>query len=164
MEEYKEAYDGYKVFKCGRVIGKRGIAMTPSGNGRGYLALSIMVAGKKMTKSLHRLVAEAWIPNPEGLSDVNHKDCDKHNCHMDNLEWMTHGDNIKHAFTNELRSATGENNARCIISEADVIKICQLLEGGFSSAKIRDAGFDYGTVRAIKRRKNWTHISKEFIW
>lgn len=161
--EYREIY-GLKVSKCGVVIGRRGKPLKPSDNGRGYLIVSVRIDGKHTSKGVHRLVAEAWIENPEDLEEVNHKDCDRYNNHMDNLEWVTHGDNIAYSFETEGRSATGENNARCKTAESDVIRICELLQQGLSAAQIRDEGFDYGRVRSIRARRNWTHISENYVW
>lgn len=52
--------------------------------------------------SLHRLVAKAFVDNPENKSEVNHKDSNKKNNSADNLEWVSHYENLKHAFENGL--------------------------------------------------------------
>lgn len=161
--EFREVY-GLRVSECGVVIGRRGKPLKPWDNGRGYLIVKVKIDGKNTSKAVHRLVAEAWIPNPNNLPEVNHKDLNRYNCHKDNLEWMTHGQNIEYSYKMEGRSATGENNARAVVTEAVVVQICELLEQGLSAAEIRDKGFDYGRVRAIKRGQNWQHISKNYKW
>lgn len=153
---------GYTVFEDGTIIGKRGKEMTSWDNGRGYQILGIMVDGKRKMIAVHRLVALGFVPNPEDLPEVNHKDGDKTNNHFSNLEWCSRGANIQHAFENDLRSATGTSNARCKTDEETVRDICRLLVAGRTAAEIRDKGFDYNLVRAVKSRKNWGHISKEY--
>lgn len=162
--EFKEIYGGYKVSKCGIVLGKRGVAMSPSDNGRGYLIVTLLVNKKAMTKAVHRLVAEAWIPNPNNLSDVSHIDCCKTNNHVTNLEWMSHGQNIGYSLKTARRSAKGENNARCLTTETEVKEICEHLQNGKPCSAIRDMGYSYSLVAAIKRRKNWKEISKNYVW
>lgn len=160
----KEVF-GYKVSEDGSVYGKFGKKLSPSDNGRGYLILGLMIAGEgRKTFGVHKLVALAYVPNPENLPEVNHKDGNKLNNHFSNLEWCTRGDNILHAYENTLRSATGTNNSRCRTDEEDVKDICRALECGNTSAQIRDQGYDYNLVRAIKARKNWTHISKTYVF
>jgi hypothetical protein len=63
------------------------------------LRFNLWFNGKNKTVLLHRLVAETFLPNPENLETVNHKDGNKENNHVDNLEWMTYGDNTKDSFT-----------------------------------------------------------------
>lgn len=153
---------GYRVFEDGTVVGKRGQVMSPSDNGRGYLILGLMCEGVRKTFAVHKLVALCFVDNPENLPEVNHKDGDKLNNHFSNLEWCTRGSNIQHAFETELRSASGESNARCKTDEKTVREICTQLEYGSSCTEIRDRGYDYNLVRAVKSRKNWNHISKGY--
>ena len=64
----------------------------------GYLSVPLSQNGKRFVESVHRLVAKAFIPNPKQLRDVNHKDGDKFNNKVDNLEWCSHSKNIEHAY------------------------------------------------------------------
>lgn len=74
-------------------------------NSDGYLAVNIQLAGGKYLKTtMHRLVAAAFIPNPDVLPIVNHKDGIKTNCLVENLEWVTAKQNIQHAYDNSLIS------------------------------------------------------------
>lgn len=87
--------------------GKR--EMTYAINNRGYKTVR-MDGGK--TKMIHRLVAEAFIPNPDNKPFVNHIDGNKLNNCLDNLEWCTNGENVKHAISTGLR--TKEAHEKCI--------------------------------------------------
>ena len=68
----------------------------------GYVRISMKNdEGKLKTRFIHRLVAEAYIPNPEGLATVNHKDENKQNNRVDNLEWLSQEDNIRYGTGSE---------------------------------------------------------------
>lgn len=158
----KEIFNRYYVTECGNVFNKHGKLLTPSDNGRGYLVLGLFCEGKRKTIGVHKLVALAYVPNPNNLPEVNHIDGNKLNNTVNNLEWTTRGANIQHAYALGLRSATGLHNARCLADEKTVREICELLSKGISCAKIRDLGYKYSLVRKIKSKENWKHISSEY--
>lgn len=62
-----------------------------------YPRIILQVDGKAKAYLIHRLVAEVFVPNPDGLPCINHKDGDKSNPHPENLEWCTHQQNMRHA-------------------------------------------------------------------
>lgn len=82
----------YQVSNLGRVRGPHGILKQYEKTG-GYFGLCIR--GKN--RFVHRLVAAAFVPNHDGLPEVNHRNCNKADNSADNLEWVSHADNIAHA-------------------------------------------------------------------
>jgi hypothetical protein len=64
----------------------------------GYLNMSLYKGGKEVRAFVHRLVAEAFIPNPESKPCINHKDGNRSNNAVENLEWCTQSENIRHSF------------------------------------------------------------------
>ena len=91
----------YQVSNLGNVrTVKRGEAtvMSQKEHWNGYLSVHLRNKGVERRASVHRLVAEAFIPNPDGLRDVNHKNGIKTDNRVENLEWLSHSDNIKHAY------------------------------------------------------------------
>lgn len=91
--------DDYDITENGEIINKHtGRIVKPQPNGKGYLRISI---GKKLM-FVHRLVAEKYIPNPDNLPQVNHKDGNKTNNCVDNLEWVSNSVNRKHAVQSGL--------------------------------------------------------------
>ncbi len=95
LEEIAHFDNGYSITNFARAVGVDGKLLTPQKMKNGYLRVAW---GNKNRKYLHRLVAIAFIPNPNNLPEVNHKDGKKENCHFLNLEWSTHKDNIIHAY------------------------------------------------------------------
>ena len=77
------------------------LSCTPASQS-GYLMVWLQVAPKPKNATVHRLVAQAFIPNPENKSQVNHKDGNKHNNYVENLEWVTPSENVRHAYDNGL--------------------------------------------------------------
>ena len=60
----------------------------------GYYVVNLCKNGKRISKQIHRLVAEAFIPNPDGKKIVNHKDYNRKNNYVENLEWVTQKENV----------------------------------------------------------------------
>ena len=91
-------YEGhYMVDARGNVFSlKRNRVMTPCKSNNGYLQVHLTKDGKGKSFKIHRLVAMAFIPNPCNLPQVNHKDEDKCNNHVDNLEWCTQSYNMNY--------------------------------------------------------------------
>ena len=107
MEHWKEiaGYEGlYEVSDLGRVkslkYGKERI-LKPQKNTRGYLKVALCKDGKVEQPKIHRLVAEAFIPNPNNLETINHKDEVKTNNTVGNLEWMSVKDNNNYGTRNK---------------------------------------------------------------
>lgn len=71
---------------------------------KGYPMVALCKDGKSKTHKVHRLVAAAFVPNPEGLPEVNHRDGCKSNNAARNLEWCTHSCNIRHAYAVGLKT------------------------------------------------------------
>lgn len=102
-------YEGiYKISNHGRLKSfhhnKSGRVMANRQNRRGYLIIDLSKNGVVHTTTLHRLVANAFIPNPENKPEVNHIDTNKANNCVDNLEWVTSKENMEHAALNGLLS------------------------------------------------------------
>jgi len=101
-----KGFDNYLVSDKGYVINlETEAALRGNKKKTGYYEVAIKDNnGKYHDVLIHRIIAEAFCekPEPEGL-EVNHRDGDKSNNRADNLEWVTHGDNLKHAYENGLR-------------------------------------------------------------
>lgn len=106
-------YEGlYQVSNFGRVKsfcrGKGKIIKSNVGIG-GYLRVVLCKDFDKKNRFVHVLVAKAFIPNPEGKKQINHRDGNKKNNHVSNLEWMTPKENIRHALDTGLRKSGCEH-------------------------------------------------------
>lgn len=134
--------------------------------GTGYYVVNIVKGGKRSPAYIHRLVAEAFIPNPFKLPEVNHKDGNKLNNNVSNLEWVTTLDNLKHAKETGLL-AHGKDHYKTELSEKEVREICNLLEKGWSATKISEQSgipVQRNVVLNIRCGRDWKHISKDYSW
>ena len=99
-----ESFSAYEVSNIGRVRriaggegAQAGRVLKQRTNASGYARVSLSIKGTVTTHTVHRLLAGAFIPNPEGLPDVNHKDGIKTHNEESNLEWRSRLGNLRHA-------------------------------------------------------------------
>lgn len=169
MEQFRdiEGYEGlYQVSNEGRVrslwFDKEHI-LRPSDSGR-YLQVILCKDGKQKMHQVHRLVAQAFIPNPDNLPQVNHKDECKTNNNVENLEWSTAKDNCNHA-TRNTRIAEAMTNGKLSIPIDMLTKDGELVRTFPSSMEamrwLRANGFPKAAQSSItmccKGNPNYTH-------
>lgn len=126
----------------------------------GYFSVKLSHGSVIHTKYVHRLVAFAYKADEYfSGADVNHKDGNKKNNNVENLEWCTRKENIRHSFANGLSNHKGSRNANSILTEDDVLKIKKSLSGGCTDLAVSILyGVSRDTIRSIRSGKNWSHL------
>ncbi len=127
---------------------------------KGYKAVCIYDNGTRHEFTVHRLVAMAFINNPDNKPCVNHKDGNVLNNNVSNLEWVTYKENTRHAIDNKLLIChKGSTHYSTCLSESDVILIRQSYKNGESQSSI-GAKYDMcqSAISRIVNNKNWKHL------
>ena len=133
----KNMKTNYEVSNHGRIKNKKGKIIKFQLNKHGYLRVQLVINDKRYRRSVHRLVAKAFIENKLNKPEVNHKDGNKLNNNVYNLEWVTRSENMKHAYENNLHKIqSGEESSNSKYSKEFVDSICLLLEKGLSPKEI----------------------------
>ena len=152
--KYSVTTDG-KVFKHGRELLQHEVS--------GYKRVTLFIHGKRHIYRVHRMVALTFLNcNDSNKIEVNHKDGNKSNNNVENLEWVSNAENISHAKMNGLLKARrGEECSNSILTEDMVLKIFN------DHRSIRDLsvvyGISAGTISSIKTGKNWGWLTgKEY--
>lgn len=105
----------------------------------GYFRTDIYVGEKRKTIRIHRVELMSFFPINNHLEmQVNHKDGNKQNNSLFNLEWTTPIDNTRHAWDTGLNQCYGKNNGKSVYNDQDIHNICQLLDQGLTNAQICD--------------------------
>ena len=104
LEGYEE-FTGYGITSCGRVWSfKTNRFLTPCRDKKGYLRVHITNGrGKGTAAKIHRLVALAYIPNPDGLETVDHIDGNKEHNYTNNLRWLSRGENKSRSWSKPVK-------------------------------------------------------------
>ena len=166
IHQGKDYGDYYEVSNLGQIrntktkrIRKQNLLKT------GYCFVSGSLGSRedKITFKTHRVVAETFIPNLNNLPEVNHKDGNKLNNCIDNLEWCTRIANMKHASEYGLLNAKrGEDSAHAKLTIEDVKYIREHYvpyDKNFGTRALgRKFGVDHDTIRSVLKNETWTHV------
>lgn len=155
----------YEVDTSGRVFSivadahRRKRELKQYSNEAGYMKVNLYdLEGQCKKKYIHRLVAEAFIPNPQGLKEVNHIDCNKLNNSVENLEWCDRLYNLEHSYKNGLKRR-GELHGMHKLTELEVRQIRQFLSDGVAQTEIaRSFHVAQCTISAIKAGRLWKEV------
>jgi hypothetical protein len=169
MEYWKPVvgYEGvYEISNLGRarrlIAGRRtqaGRILKPVADGRGYRTYSFSKGGVVCRKLAHHAVTDAFLgPRGEGLQ-VNHKNGVKHDNSLENLEYVTSGENTRHAKYVLGRNNEGVRHGFARFTEADIISMRDMRQSGMTCAAIgKHFGCVYRTVWDITSGRRWRHI------
>lgn len=121
MEKIIEHYPNYTISTIGVVKNKKNQIIKPFLNNKGYVMVRLWDSGVSTSKLVHRLVAQAFIPNPDNLPEVNHKDENKVNNDVNNLEWVTREENVRHS----IKTGTAHQNIHGSLKNKRCKKVAQ---------------------------------------
>lgn len=129
---------------------------------RGYSIIGLLKDKKHYSPIVHRLVAKAFIPNPENKATVNHINFDITDNRVENLEWCTQKENNLHSQVNN-RKVCGEKSHFSRLRAADVFDIRRIYsEDKLNQYEIADIyGVCQSTVWKIVNNKKWVHLKKQ---
>jgi DNA-binding Xre family transcriptional regulator len=172
-----EGYEGiYQVSSLGRVKSLARVITRSTGadysvierilktanNPSGYEVAILSTNGKMYPVTVHRLVAKAFIPNPENKETINHKNGVKTDNRVSNLEWHTRSENVKHAYdVLGVPTMKGEKNASSKLTDQQVREIkTALLDEKVNQAELsRKYKVGKSTINRIKFNTHWKHIT-----
>lgn len=123
----------------------------------GYLAVPICILGTEKRRNVHRLIASAFLG--ESTLQVNHKDGNKTNNRIDNLEYCSSSDNIKHSFKIGLSNINGERHPSAKFTNAQILDIRRMISSG---ERVTDIAIKYkvaiSTISNIKVGTNYASV------
>jgi len=125
----------------------------------GYLFVNV---GKN--KTIHRLVALAFIPNPDNKPCINHINGIKSDNRLDNLEWCTYSENTTHSYINSLQlPVCGSSNGNAILNETIVKEIIGLISDNYTNKDIsKKMGIASPLISNIRNNRNWNHVTRTY--
>lgn len=149
-----EECSDYEVSNVGRV--RRGSRLRKPNIKNGYPQVALYHGGQPRHRNVHRLVASAFVPNPDGKPCVNHIDGDKTNNRAENLEWVTHAENTRHGLDAGLLTVGSKRyNHKLTEEQVGYIK--------HSTATLKELANRYGVsitnIWNIRHGRSWKHVT-----
>ena len=163
----------YLVSNYGRILttgykgGKKCSIMKPAKDNQGYLRTMLKLNGRVRTIKVHRIVAQTWIPNEENKLQVNHKNFDRSDNRVENLEWMTPKENCLYSFnagriirpvcTNFVK---GEQIGTSKLTELEIKEIRQKFKPRVYTREMLGKEYNVApaTIKDIILKKSWKHV------
>ena len=126
---------------------------------KGYLTVVLQKNATRKMVLVHRIVAEYFVSNPLNKSQINHINGDKTDNKVENLEWVSHRENLDHAIKNNL-TLKGEENRNSKLKDVDIIKIHSLLQKGTTTKELSESyNVSYSTIDGIRTNRYWKHLN-----
>ena len=149
----------YEVSNTGLIRSVRVKELKPEATNRDYLRVSLYQGkGKWKHESVHRLVAKTFLPNPDNLPHVNHKNGIQYDNRVENLEWCTAKENAQHAVDMGLYPI-GKRNNKTKLTIREVKSIRDLYSKGVSGIELaKRYKMDKSTIYDLINYKTWRHI------
>lgn len=155
-----EGYPNYMVSDYGEVINTNTMRILRKDNRKGYFSVRLSKDNESKAFSVHRLVATAFLGNPYKLPQVNHKDGDRENNYVGNLEWCTQEFNLRHQQENGL-CPKGQANGNSKLTESEVISIIKLNNGKLTRKEVaKKFNCSADNIGQIWKNKTWKHIPR----
>lgn len=155
-------FQGYKISNKGRLLNKKNIITIGWDGNKGYRIIRLCSNGIRKMKKMHRLVAEAFIHNPHNYPQINHKDCNKQNNQIENLEWCTQSQNVKHAYDSGLINMPDNRGEKCGTAKLNEmqVRVIKRLRGDMKHHEIAALfpNCSRYMVLLILKGKTWGHI------
>ena len=149
------------IYENGKVVHRKSRVKKPTIDGNSYPRVGLQVRGKLTMKMIHRLVAEAFIPNPKNLPIVNHKDEDKTNSNASNLEWCDNSYNVSYSNKGIDRKSTKASNSG-IVLKLTLLGVEVARYNGLTEA-CRVNGYSRGKLDKIVNSTT-SRVYDGFIW
>ena len=155
-----KGYEGkYAITKDGQVWShKREKFLKPETTNCGYLRVGLSKDGALKHYSLHRLVAEAYLPNPNNLPQVNHKDHDRTNNNVENLEWCTQEYNNAYSNCVEAMAATHKKKVKQLSKSGELLKVWDSCADAEKALKIKNIYRGANGTRKTVGGYRWEYV------
>ena len=155
-----DEFPSYLISNQGDVKNKRtGYIKKPGVGKRGYVVFSMEKEGKLYLRTQHIMLARTFIPNPLDKPYVNHKDGNKQNNSMDNLEWVTAGENLLHARRTGLHNSDGDKRTAQYTLDGKLVAIYKS-----ASEAARRLGIGLSGITRVASGNTKSKTYKGFIW